>query len=132
MLIFGPLVWATTSPETLTLASASASEVTAEPSTTSRAGSATLSPGPPETFSTSTTSPTATLYCLPPVLTMAYTEGSYLSSGAARVGAAEGRVEDATGSRLPDGPGGRRTLRRPPLIIRRIAVLRRRGGRLRR
>src|SRR5687768_11627789 len=79
MLIFGPLVWATTSPLTLTLASASASEVTAEPSTTSRAGSATLSPGPPETFSTSTTSPTATLYCLPPVLTMAYTEGSYLS-----------------------------------------------------
>src|SRR5687768_11118765 len=70
---FGPLVWATTSPATVTPASALASLVTLAPSTTSRAGSATASPTPPVTFSTWTTSPTATLYCLPPVLTMAYT-----------------------------------------------------------
>src|SRR5690606_14598683 len=31
-------------------------------------------PGSPSSFSTSTTSPTATLYCLPPVLTIAYAD----------------------------------------------------------
>src|SRR4051794_27529557 len=72
MRILGPLVCATTSPVTATLASASRSVVTSSPSTSSRAGRSTLEPGSPTIFSTSTTSPTATLYCLPPVLTMAY------------------------------------------------------------
>src|SRR5919112_5905956 len=75
MLSFGPLVWATTSPVTVTPASALASLVTSVPSTTRSAGRLTLAPASPATFSTSTTSPTATLYCLPPVLTMAYTVG---------------------------------------------------------
>src|SRR5919112_3016492 len=75
MLSFGPLVWATTSPVTVTPASALASLVTSVPSTTSRAGRLTLAPASPASFSTSTTSPTATLYCLPPVLTIAYTVG---------------------------------------------------------
>src|SRR5881409_2840231 len=73
MLSFGPLVWATTSPVTVTPASALASLVTSAPSTTSSAGRLMLAPASPVSFSTSTTSPTATLYCLPPVLTMAYT-----------------------------------------------------------
>src|SRR5690606_16452531 len=42
------------------------------PSTSNTAGSDTASPGSPASFSTSITSPSATLYCLPPVLTIAY------------------------------------------------------------
>src|SRR5687768_8712447 len=73
MRILGPLVWATTSALTLTPARALASLVTSEPSTRSSAGRLRAAPAAPSTFSTSRTSPTATLYCLPPVLTMAYT-----------------------------------------------------------
>src|SRR6266516_3035904 len=72
MRIFGPLVCATTSALTATLASLSALYVTASPSTSRTAGSATSSPGTASSFSTCSRSPTATLYCLPPVLTMAY------------------------------------------------------------
>ena len=56
---------------TATLASAAASVVTVAPSTTRATGNDTLAPGSDSSFSTLTTSPTATLYCLPPVLTIA-------------------------------------------------------------
>src|SRR5438270_7886134 len=72
MRILGPLVCSTTLPVTDTLLSASASAVTAAPSTTSSAGKLTSAPGSASSFSTATTSPTATLYCFPPVLTIAY------------------------------------------------------------
>src|SRR3954469_22672248 len=72
MRIFGPLVCPTTLPTTDTLASLAASVVTSSPSTTSSAGNESSAPGSPSSFSTSTMSPTATLYCLPPVLTIAY------------------------------------------------------------
>src|SRR6478752_3362099 len=72
MMIFGPLVWATTSPETVTFASASSVAVTEGPSTRSTAGSVIAAPGSLSSFSISMTSPSATLYCLPPVLTIAY------------------------------------------------------------
>src|SRR6478609_29927 len=72
MMIFGPLVCATTSPETVTSASASTFAVTDGPSTSSTAGRVTAAPGSPSSFSISMTSPSATLYCLPPVLTIAY------------------------------------------------------------
>src|SRR2546421_6454917 len=79
MRIFGPLVCATTSPVTATLASFSASVTRSGPSTTSTADSDTASPGAPTSFSTSITSPSATLYCLPPVLTIAYIGRGLLS-----------------------------------------------------
>src|ERR1700712_5720611 len=63
----------TTSAVTLNPARACASVVTVLPSTTSSAGSVMLSPTALGSFSTSTTSPTATLCCLPPVRTTAYT-----------------------------------------------------------
>src|ERR1700682_4701239 len=72
MRILGPLVCSSTSPGTATLASALASLVTVAPSTTRATGSDTDAPGSESSFSTLTTSPTATLYCLPPVLTIAY------------------------------------------------------------
>src|ERR687890_1659363 len=98
MFSFGPLVWATTSPVTVTPASAFASLVTSVPSTTSRAGRLTLAPASPASFSTSTTSPTATLYCLPPVLTMAYTVGLLVAGGGgARRGRKKGTCAPATG-----------------------------------
>src|SRR6478672_534303 len=78
MTIFGPLVCATTSPDTVTSASASAAEVTDGPSTSSTAGRVTAAPGSPAIFSTSMTSPSATLYCLPPVLTIAYIRRAFL------------------------------------------------------
>src|SRR5207253_2351354 len=62
----------TTLAVTETLPRASASAMTSLPSTTSSAGKLTSAPGPPSSFSTWTMSPTATLYCLPPVLTIAY------------------------------------------------------------
>src|SRR5690606_39890539 len=74
MRLLGPLVCSTSLPVTATLASASASVVTSEPSTTISAGKLTSEPGSPSSFSTSTTSPTATLYCLPPVLPIAYAD----------------------------------------------------------
>src|SRR5437016_12618438 len=79
MRIFGPLVCATTSPVTATLASFAASVTRSGPSTTSTADSDTASPGEPASFSTSITSPSATLYCLPPVLTIAYIGRGLLS-----------------------------------------------------
>src|SRR6266511_1786565 len=80
MRIFGPLVCATTSPVTEILASSAASVTRSAPSTTSTADSDTASPGAPASFSTSITSPSATLYCLPPVLTIAYIGRGLLSS----------------------------------------------------
>src|SRR5204862_4481741 len=77
--IFGPLVWATTSPVTATLASTAASVTRSSPSTRSTAESDTASPGEATSFSTSITSPSATLYCLPPVLTIAYIGRGLLS-----------------------------------------------------
>src|SRR6476660_4126349 len=75
MRILGPLVCATTSAVTLTLASASASCVTVSPSTRRIGDRATSAPAAASSFSTSITSPSATLYCLPPVLTIAYIGG---------------------------------------------------------
>src|SRR6476646_3916558 len=81
MLIFGPLACASTSAVTAIAASWSASCVTFSPSTRSTAGSETSSPGAAGSFSTDTTSPTDTRYCLPPVLTMAYIGVALLGSG---------------------------------------------------
>src|SRR5690349_14522666 len=72
MRILGPLVCSSTSNVTATFSSSLAALVTFAPSTTRATGSETLAPGSPSSFSTLTTSPTATLYCLPPVLTVAY------------------------------------------------------------
>src|SRR4051794_34448086 len=72
MRIFGPLVCSTTVAVTEALASASASVVSLSPSTSSTAGRLISAPGWPSIFSTVSTSSTATLYCLPPVLTIAY------------------------------------------------------------
>src|SRR5829696_962998 len=107
MRIFGPLVCATTSPVTATRASASASVVTSSPSTSRSAGRSTRSPGSPTIFSTSTTSPTATLYCLPPVLTMAYIDALLLGCVRAR-----NRVHVAWASWTGYGPAGGRV--KPP------------------
>src|SRR2546423_10355026 len=74
MRILGPLVCSTTLPVTETFDNASASVVTSPPSTYNTAGKVCSVPGSPSSFSTSTTSPTATLYCLPPVLTIAYAD----------------------------------------------------------
>src|SRR5699024_7225118 len=79
--ILGPLVWSTISPETVTLDRASDSEVTDAPSTTRIGDSDTAVPASPSIFSTLTRSPSATLYCLPPVLTIAYMEGFPLLLG---------------------------------------------------
>src|SRR3954470_16823902 len=106
MLILGPLVWATTSPVTVTPASALASLVTSAPSTTRSAGRLTLAPASPVSFSTSTTSPTATLYCLPPVLTMAYTVG-LLVAGQGVAGTAQ-RTTTCRGYRTPRAPSNDR------------------------
>src|SRR3979490_2072549 len=72
MRILGPLVCSSTSPVTATFSRSLASVVTFAPSTTRATGSETLEPGSDSSFSTLSTSPTATLYCLPPVLTIAY------------------------------------------------------------
>src|SRR5262245_29846671 len=72
MRILGPLVCSSTSPVTASFSRSLASVVTVAPSTTRATGSETLEPGSESSFSTLTTSPTATLYCLPPVLTIAY------------------------------------------------------------
>src|SRR4051812_50104170 len=81
MRIFGPLVCSTTFADTVAAASASAPVVRSSPSTNSNGTSETTSPGSPTIFSTVTTSSTATLYCLPPVLTIAYIDALLQSSG---------------------------------------------------
>src|SRR3954464_11856124 len=81
MRIFGPLVCSTTLAETVADARASAAVVRSPPSTRSTGTSEMTSPGLPTTFSTVTTSSTATLYCLPPVLTIAYMDALLQSSG---------------------------------------------------
>src|SRR5689334_11205144 len=72
MRILGPLVCSSTSAVTATFSRSLAAVVTFAPSTTSATGSETESPASSSSFSTLTMSPTATLYCLPPVLTIAY------------------------------------------------------------
>src|ERR1700712_2916329 len=71
--ILGPLVWSTTSAVTLTAASWVLSTVTSAPSTRRSAVSDSSLPTRSVTLSTSRTSPTATLCCLPPWRTIAYT-----------------------------------------------------------
>src|SRR5689334_14863571 len=81
MRIFGPLVCSTTVADTVADARASAALVRSSPSTSSTGTSEISSPGLPTIFSTVTTSSTATLYCLPPVLTIAYMDALLQSSG---------------------------------------------------
>src|SRR6185312_6146069 len=81
MRIFGPLVCSTTVADTVADARASAALVRSSPSTRSTGTSEISSPGLPTIFSTVTTSSTATLYCLPPVLTIAYMDALLQSSG---------------------------------------------------
>src|ERR671917_1290900 len=81
MRIFGPLVCSTTLADTVAAASASAAVVTSPPSASSTGTSEISSPTAPSTFSTVTTSSTATLYCLPPVLTIAYMDALLQISG---------------------------------------------------
>src|SRR4051812_14229152 len=76
MWIFGPLPCSTISPVTVTPASACASVVTESPSTSSTAGSVTVSPACPVRRLTVNVSPTPTLCCVPPALTTAYTTDS--------------------------------------------------------
>src|SRR5262249_58274645 len=83
--ILGPLVCSSTSPVTAILPNALASVVTVAPSTTRATGSDTCAPASDSSFSTLTTSPTATLYCLPPVLTIAYVAIVLLNSPASFV-----------------------------------------------
>src|SRR6476469_10175501 len=127
MRILGPLVCATTSAVTLTLASASASCVTVSPSTRRIGDRATSAPAAASSFSTSITSPSATLYCLPPVLTMAYIGESLLPTVLQRkdsppTGRPSSRLRDGRYLRQnaypPDdavpvgGPAGREAARR--------------------
>src|SRR3989337_1168382 len=86
MRIFGPLVCSTTVAVTEAAESAAASVVTSSPSTRSTAGRLTSAPGSPLIFSTVTTSSTATLYCLPPVLTIAYIDALLLKLGGHNTG----------------------------------------------
>src|SRR5262245_37892199 len=81
MRIFGPLVCSTTVAVIEAPASAAASVVTSSPSTSSTAGKVISAPGSPSIFSTVSTSSTATLYCLPPVLTIAYIDALLLELG---------------------------------------------------
>src|SRR5438552_15343932 len=111
MRIFRALIGPTTSAVTETPASACAPVVTLVPSTTRTAGRVTVSPSAPGSFSTSTTSPTATLCCLPPLRTIAYTAELTLCSfedPAPRQRAARtGRAKAHRGSRVRSlaGPG---------------------------
>ena len=86
-------------------ASASASVVTLLPSTSRRAGRVTLLPGSPSRVLTSTSSPTATRYCRPPVFTIAYTAGPtslLVEVRALRAARAEGARRAHRPSTLPD------------------------------
>src|SRR6476661_355537 len=106
MRILGPLVCSSTSPVTATFSRSLASVVTFAPSTTRATGSETFEPGSESSFSTLTTSPTATLYCLPPVLTIAYVAFSaaivsfFVSGRALPVGALAGLGCGATSGPL--------------------------------
>src|SRR5689334_11047721 len=91
MRIFGPLVCSTTVAATVAAARASAAVVRSSPSTSSTGTSEISSPGSPTIFSTVSTSSTATLYCLPPVLTIAYIDALLQSSGDV-VRGPEGRI----------------------------------------
>src|SRR3954453_6148341 len=153
MRIFGPLVCSTTLAETVADARASAAVVRSPPSTRSTGTSEMTSPGLPTTFSTVTTSSTATLYCLPPVLTIAYMDALLQSSGdvvrgpegrnglvvtascrnprrgaglqgTERLSRGSNRVAPTLGGRRSGGPGRRAT--RP---ARPCGGVRRRGGR---
>src|SRR5258705_7678846 len=105
MRILGPLVCSGASPVTATFSRSLASVVTFAPSTTRATGSETLEPGSESSFSTLTTSPTATLYCLPPVLTIAYVAIVPLLLWARAI-----RVCAGLGIRLPPaGPGDNRS-----------------------
>src|SRR5207248_11376339 len=63
---------------------------------TRRAGKLTSVPGAPSSFSTWTMSPTATLYCFPPVLTIAYI-GTEVSCYSTMTGATRGPPTDESG-----------------------------------
>src|SRR5512144_2456176 len=117
MRIFGPFACPTTSAFTVTDPSASYVAVTASPSTSRSAGRVTRDPGSSPSELTVTTSPTATLYCLPPLRTIAYTRGllSWSCSGRAsprtrgngHVARAEGPAyEPASGWVKPPGRAG--------------------------
>src|SRR4051794_17677757 len=81
MRIFGPLLWPTISPVTVTEARAAASLVTVSPSTSRIAGRVTVSPASPVRRFTVNRSPTATLCWLPPAFTTAYTtDSSFLAT----------------------------------------------------
>src|SRR3954467_696708 len=84
MRIFGPLVCSTRVAVTEAAASAVASVVTASPSTRRTTGRVSVAPGSPLIFSTVSTSPSATLYCFPPVLTIAYIDALLLARGLRR------------------------------------------------
>src|ERR1041384_2172475 len=109
MRIFGPFVWPTTLPSTDTLASLARSVVTSAAATRS-AGNESSAPGSPASFSTSTMSPTATLYCLPPVLTIAYI-GTELSCYSMVTGHAPNRLRETSrgGTRQDPSDGGPQT-----------------------
>src|SRR5690625_1294204 len=84
MSIFGPRACSTISAATSTLDRStldrsSALDLTSAPSTSRTGVRATDEPGSPSIFSILTRSPSATLYCFPPVLTIAYIEGYPLS-----------------------------------------------------
>ena len=81
MRIFGPLVWATTSAVTATgRARRPACVTVCAVDEQDRRAARPRRRAATSSFSTSITSPSATLYCLPPVLTMAYIAGSTPSS----------------------------------------------------
>src|ERR1041384_4074667 len=110
MRIFGPLVCSTSLPVTENFARAAASAVTSVPSTTSSAWREISVPGSPSSFSTSTMSPTATLYCLPPVLTIAYIR-TEVSCYSMVTGHAPNRLRETSrgGTRQDPSDGGPQT-----------------------
>src|SRR5512144_2799404 len=148
MRIFGPFAWPTTSAFTVTAPSASSVAVTASPSTSRSAGRVTRDPGSSPSELTVTTSPTATLYCLPPLRTIAYTRGllSWSCSGRAsprtrgnghvalcrgpsvRTGVRVGQTTRAGGSPVGVGSGHRCVPRR--VLPRRVLPRRVLPGRL--
>src|SRR5690625_7752611 len=110
MSIFGPRACSTISAATSTLDRStldrsSALDLTSAPSTSRTGVRATDEPGSPSIFSILTRSPSATLYCFPPVLTIAYIEG--YRSEERRVGkeCSVGRGEGARRRRAGVGRG---------------------------
>src|SRR5690349_18589598 len=110
MRIFGPLVCSTTFADTVADARASAAVVRSSPSTSSTGTSEISSPGAPSSFSTVTTSSTATLYCLPPVLTIAYIADARLLN----IGGAPGALGL---SQLAPVPGAHTTAPVPNTVV---------------